>query len=134
MLHHVTPVTGRISYAQQNRLIFLPGTLESFFSPRIPVHRIVRVLQKIRAGLFRETVGVLVLGHNPLDGLFNFKHSTGSGLKMLTGANWKLRPLLTSPHAFDLDSCSLIYFQTEWSFIFLHLTFTEQKGSCLILV
>src|SRR5262249_42315145 len=55
------PVTGRISYAQMNRLFFPTRALESFGSPWIPVNGIVRVFPEIRARLGSEAVGVLLV-------------------------------------------------------------------------
>jgi hypothetical protein len=61
-LHHVAPVAGRVADAQKNRLVLAFRFFQSLVAPRVPVHGVVRVLQEIRAGLLRETVGVLVLG------------------------------------------------------------------------
>jgi hypothetical protein len=43
--HHMAPMTGGIAYTQKNRLIFLLSFLESFFSPCIPIYRIVSMLK-----------------------------------------------------------------------------------------
>ena len=47
----MTPVTGGITDAEQNRLVFRFGLAERRFSPRVPIHRIVRMLQQVRTGL-----------------------------------------------------------------------------------
>ena len=62
-LHHVTPVARRVADAQEYRLVFALRARERLFAPRVPVHGVVRVLQKVRARLAREAVRVLVLGH-----------------------------------------------------------------------
>ena len=54
--HHVTPVTGAVADAQQDRLIFAARPLERFVRPGIPVHRVIGVLPQIRAGLIREMI------------------------------------------------------------------------------
>ncbi len=46
--HHMTPVTGRIADAEEDGLVFLPRSFQGFFAPRVPVDRIVCVLQKVR--------------------------------------------------------------------------------------
>src|SRR5947209_8611941 len=43
-LHHVAPVTGRVADAEQNGLILSLRLLQRFVSPRIPVHRVMRML------------------------------------------------------------------------------------------
>src|SRR4029079_9466675 len=56
--HHVTPVTGRVTDGEKNRLLFCPRARECLFSPWLPVHRIVCVLKEVRARLLSETVHV----------------------------------------------------------------------------
>ncbi len=57
MGHHVTPVTGRVAHRQQDRLVFFPRPVQGFRAPWIPVHRVIRMLQQIRAGLGSKMVG-----------------------------------------------------------------------------
>ena len=65
--HHVTPVTRRITDAQQHRFVLAARFFKRFFTPRIPIDRIVSVLQKIRTGFVDQVVGELSLFHsNPL--------------------------------------------------------------------
>ena len=45
VLHHMTPVTGCISHAQKNGLVFGNGLLKRLFSPRKPRNGIVCMLQ-----------------------------------------------------------------------------------------
>jgi len=59
MCHHMAPVAGGIADRQQDRLVFAPGPLQRFGPPAIPVHRIVRVLAQVRAGLVGEPVSWL---------------------------------------------------------------------------
>ena len=46
-LHHVTPVAGRITDREEDRLVFLAGLCERLRTPRIPVHRIMGVLEQV---------------------------------------------------------------------------------------
>ena len=57
VLHHMAPVASRVPDAQQNWLVLGLRLRERFRSPGVPVHRVVRMLQEIRAGLASETVG-----------------------------------------------------------------------------
>ena len=57
----MAPVTCGIADRKKNGLVLLLGLLEGLFSPGIPVHRIVSMLEEIRAGLIDEVVGVLAL-------------------------------------------------------------------------
>lgn len=43
-IHDMAPVAGRVTRRKKERLVLPPGLLKGFFAPRIPVHRIVRVL------------------------------------------------------------------------------------------
>ena len=62
-LHDVAPVARRVTDGQQQGLVFGAGALEGLRAPRIPVHRVVTVLEEVGARLTGEAVGVLVLGH-----------------------------------------------------------------------
>jgi hypothetical protein len=52
----MTPMTGRITNAHQYRLVLCLGTIESLFAPGIPIHRIVRMLQKVGRGFLCQPV------------------------------------------------------------------------------
>ena len=56
VLHHVTPVTGGVSDAEQDRFVFLLSTQQGFLGPGMPVHGIVCVLKQIRAGFVDEAI------------------------------------------------------------------------------
>jgi len=43
----MTPVAGGIADRKKNGPVFFPGLFKSLFSPGIPVHRVVRMLEKI---------------------------------------------------------------------------------------
>src|SRR5262249_46155024 len=58
-MEYGAPVTGRISYAQMNRLFFPARALESLGSPWIPLDGVVRVLPEIPARLATEVALVL---------------------------------------------------------------------------
>ena len=47
LFHHMTPVAGGITNRQEHRLVLRPGPGERWFSPGIPVHRIVRMLDQV---------------------------------------------------------------------------------------
>jgi len=49
----MAPVARRIADAQQNRLILSFRPLQCLIIPRVPIHRIMRMLLEVRA-LFRE--------------------------------------------------------------------------------
>ena len=55
--HHVAPVARRVADAQQDRLVFGLRALERLGRPRIPVDRIVGVLQQVGTCFRRQTVG-----------------------------------------------------------------------------
>src|SRR5438270_2081818 len=48
MSHNVTPMAGGIANRQEDRLILPTRFLERFFAPWIPIHWIMRVLEKVR--------------------------------------------------------------------------------------
>ena len=56
VLHHVAPVTGRVPDRKKDRLVLAPRLLDRLFAPRIPIHRIVLVLQQIRARFLGEAI------------------------------------------------------------------------------
>ena len=56
-LHHVAPVAGGVAYGEEDRPVFTSGGLESVLAPRVPVDRIVGVLQEVRALLPDQTIG-----------------------------------------------------------------------------
>ena len=58
--HHVTPVTGGITDAQEDWSVFAFGFAESLVTPRVPIHWIVGVLKQIGACLMNKVIGVFV--------------------------------------------------------------------------
>ena len=60
MRHDMAPVAGGIADRQQNGLVFGLGGGERVGSPCLPLHRIILVLQQVRAGLVAEAVAVHV--------------------------------------------------------------------------
>ena len=63
VLHHVAPVAGGVADAQQDGLVLAPRFFEGIVAPRVPVDRVVRVLEQIGALLVNQAVGALrVLG------------------------------------------------------------------------
>src|SRR5439155_7379924 len=55
--HHVAPVTGGIPDRKEDRLVLGLRAGERLFAPRVPVDRIARVLEEIRARLPCESIG-----------------------------------------------------------------------------
>ena len=58
MRHDMAPVTGGITDREKDRFVLPARFREGFFAPRVPVHRIVRVLEKIWRLLVRQAVRV----------------------------------------------------------------------------
>ena len=54
--HDVTPVAGRIPNGDKDWFVLPSRPVERLFSPRIPIHRIVPMLQKIGRLLFSEPI------------------------------------------------------------------------------
>jgi len=54
--HHVAPVAGRVADRQQHWAIRPARFLECFVAPRIPVHRVVPVLQEIGARFVGQSI------------------------------------------------------------------------------
>ena len=57
--HDMAPVTGGITDREKDRFVFATRFGESFFAPRIPIDRIMRVLKKVRRFFVRQPVRVL---------------------------------------------------------------------------
>ena len=55
--HHVAPVTGRISYAEEDRFVLGMGAFQRLGAPGIPIHRVIGMLEQIRTGLVDQAVG-----------------------------------------------------------------------------
>ena len=50
-LHHVAPVAGGVADAEEDGLVLGAGLLQGLRPPGVPVHRVVGVLQQVRARL-----------------------------------------------------------------------------------
>ena len=59
--HHVAPVAGRITDAEEDGLVLFLRLLERLGAPREPIDRVVGVLQQVGRLLVRQPVGVLGL-------------------------------------------------------------------------
>ena len=55
-LHDMAPVAGGVPYGEQDRFIFSTCPGERLIAPRIPVDRVVGMLQQVRTGLGRKAV------------------------------------------------------------------------------
>ncbi len=56
VLHHVAPVARAVADREQDRLVLGARAGQGVLPPRVPVHRVVGVLEEIRARLAREPV------------------------------------------------------------------------------
>ncbi len=65
--HHMAPVAGRVADRQKNGLVFLLGACQRRFAPGIPIDRILRVLQQVRAGLLGEVIAQHLHGPGRLE-------------------------------------------------------------------
>jgi hypothetical protein len=57
MFHHMAPMAGTVTYAYQQHFVFVAGLLQGFGRPRLPLNRIVGVLQKVRTAFVDEAIG-----------------------------------------------------------------------------
>jgi hypothetical protein len=55
--HYMTPMAGGISNAQQDRLIFVFCPRQSFRPPRVPLNRIVGMLEEVGTGFPGKFIG-----------------------------------------------------------------------------
>ena len=65
MRHHVAPVARRIAHAEQDRPVFGRSACQRLRPPGIPIHRVARVLQQVRAGFVAQAVRHI---HTPIVG------------------------------------------------------------------
>ena len=56
VLHDVAPVAGGVPDREEDRLVLVPRLGERLFAPRVPVHRVVGVLQEVGTGFLGEAV------------------------------------------------------------------------------
>ncbi|MDC4225991.1 MAG: hypothetical protein MPW15_17510 [Candidatus Manganitrophus sp.] len=73
VLHHVAPVAGGVADGEEDRLVLIFGLFKRLLPPGVPIDRIVRMLEEIRAGFVNEAIGVLVLIHWFYPFLFGLK-------------------------------------------------------------
>ena len=55
--HHVAPVAGRIADGEKDRLVLFPGFVQRRRPPGVPIHRIVRMLEQVRARFVGQMIG-----------------------------------------------------------------------------
>ena len=55
-LHHVAPVARGVADREEDRLVLGAGAVERLVAPGVPVDRVLRVLEEVRARLLREAV------------------------------------------------------------------------------
>jgi hypothetical protein len=51
MLHYMTPMASRVADAEQNGFVLCLGFRQGFLAPCIPIHRIMGMLEEVRASL-----------------------------------------------------------------------------------
>ena len=95
--HHVAPVTGGIADRQQDGLAALPRLAERLLVPRLPMHRVIRMLAQVRAGLRVQAIAhqpTLARSNAPLARIRAVKNAPpplrGAGCQPKSNAN--LRP------------------------------------------
>ena len=89
--HDVAPVAGGVANRKEDRTVLRPRPIESFRPPRVPVHRVVRVLQKVGAGLGGKAVSAG--GSRGHDFLPDWRASRGGGPPPRRGSvAYNLRP------------------------------------------
>ena len=69
-LHHMAPVAGAIANAQQDWFALRFGAGKGFLSPRIPVYRIVLVLEQVGAFFRGKAIGMGRCVHSRDRGIF----------------------------------------------------------------
>ena len=58
LLHHMAPVAGGVTNTEEDGLILLPGPAQRFLAPRVPIDRVVSMLQKIGTGLMDQPIRI----------------------------------------------------------------------------
>jgi hypothetical protein len=61
----MAPVARGVANAEENGFILFLGPTQGLFSPSIPVHGIVSMLQKIRTGLMDQSICMVGLHFQP---------------------------------------------------------------------
>src|SRR5436190_321769 len=56
VLHHVAPVARGVTDREQDRLVFFPRARERLLAPLVPVDRVVRMLEQVRAGCLGQAI------------------------------------------------------------------------------
>jgi hypothetical protein len=56
----MAPMAGTIADTENHRLILLPGLVEGFVAPGVPVHRVAGVLEEIGGFFVYEAVGLFL--------------------------------------------------------------------------
>ena len=60
---YMAPVAGGIADTKEDRLVFSLGFLKSLITPRIPIYRVMGVLQEVGGFLVNQPVGEFRFGH-----------------------------------------------------------------------
>ena len=68
--HDMAPMARRITDTDQYQFVLLLGVFESLFAPRLPVNRIMGVLEQIRTCFLREGIGIFMRHLLPLAFIF----------------------------------------------------------------
>ena len=57
VLHHMAPMAGRVADRKKDRFVFVASALQRLFTPRIPIHGVLGVLQEVGTGFVSEAIG-----------------------------------------------------------------------------
>jgi hypothetical protein len=57
-LHYMAPVTGVVADGEEDGFVLNPGPMERLLTPGVPIHRIMRVQQKVRTLLVYQVIAV----------------------------------------------------------------------------
>jgi hypothetical protein len=57
----MAPMARGVADAEENGFVLFLGSSESFFSPGVPIHRVMSMLQKIRASFVNQPIRLFML-------------------------------------------------------------------------
>ncbi len=122
----MAPVAGGITDTHQYRQVFLTSLLKRFFTPGMPVHRIVGMLQQIRTALEKQAIGIAgpavgiqVMGTRFVIGPPHFSHFMVSGLQI---SGHRMSPVEEPVFCATEAKCSCVHFAERVSFLYCTCT------------
>ena len=124
VLHDVAPVAGRVADREQDRLVLGAGARERLLAPRVPVHRVVGVLEEVGAGFLREAVHrdeiIADVSYETLEVGAVYRSRFGRTVLEADNVWFTLLTLNTNPIHFDAAHAAT----TEWGKPLVDSTFT----------